>query len=67
MTLQEKYINAGFNIDPQSENMYCVNGMFLLEKLDRHGAYENFKKALTLNNTNTKAKNFVEAYQKKVE
>ena len=52
---------------PDSANVYDSLADGFLASGDSLQAYENFKKALTLNNTNTKAKNFVEAYQKKVE
>jgi non-specific serine/threonine protein kinase len=48
MTLQEKYISAGFKIDPQSADLYGVNGLFLWTKGDISGVYESIKKALIL-------------------
>ena len=50
---------------PESANVYDSLGDGYLASGDSLLAYENYKKTLEFNNSNTKAKNFVEAYDKK--
>jgi serine/threonine protein kinase len=44
--LQEKYIEAGIKVDPQSADLYYVKGYYLESKGDWRGAYDCFIKSI---------------------
>ena len=49
LNLQEKYIKAGFKIDPQSPDLYRVSGWYHWDKNDLTESFANFKKAIIFN------------------
>jgi non-specific serine/threonine protein kinase len=48
LSLQKKYITAGFKIDPQSADLYWAKGGYLHDKGDMHGCLESYKKSITM-------------------
>jgi TolB-like protein/Tfp pilus assembly protein PilF len=46
LNLEEKYIKAGYTIDPQSAYMDWANGSYLWDKGDPLGAYNSYKKSV---------------------
>jgi len=55
INLQEKYINAGFKLDPNSADLHWVKAGFLWDKNDLYGAYDSFKKSIMIEPNNYRA------------